>query len=153
MPTPNPAAEKAAFLATHVYSKAPEAGAKRRIDETLMGGDFAKRDTLMEPDATLGGSGGEIMLDAIAFEDRHAPVGAAHRQRDGEAAPGIFGPIADILLEVDGVGGLVELATGHPKHVGIIERGNNSFGHGTNRVLGRGVGGFWMRHCGWVPGV
>jgi hypothetical protein len=43
MTTPNLAAEKAAFLSSHVYSKAPEAAAKRRIDETLMGGDFAKR--------------------------------------------------------------------------------------------------------------
>jgi len=43
MPTPNPAAEKAAFLSSHVYSTAPEAAAKRRIDETLMGGDFANR--------------------------------------------------------------------------------------------------------------
>lgn len=46
MPTPNPAAEKAAFLASHVYSNAPEAGPKRRIDEALMGGDFAKRDKI-----------------------------------------------------------------------------------------------------------
>ena len=46
MPTPNPAAEKAAFLASHVYSKAPEGGPKRRIDEALMGGDFAKRDKI-----------------------------------------------------------------------------------------------------------
>lgn len=42
-PPPNPAAEKAAFLASHVYSKAPEAAAKLRIDEALMGGDFANR--------------------------------------------------------------------------------------------------------------
>jgi len=43
MPAPNPAAEKAAFLASHVYSKAPEAGAKRHLDETLMGGDYSNR--------------------------------------------------------------------------------------------------------------
>ncbi|MGH6960528.1 MAG: hypothetical protein ACREE7_08605 [Dongiaceae bacterium] len=43
MPPPTPAADKAAFEATHVYSAAPEAGPKRRIDEALMGGDFAKR--------------------------------------------------------------------------------------------------------------
>jgi|HubBroStandDraft_6_1064221.scaffolds.fasta_scaffold131494_2 hypothetical protein len=42
-PPPNPAAEKAAFLASHVYSTAPEAGPKRRIDEALMGNDFANR--------------------------------------------------------------------------------------------------------------
>lgn len=45
-PPPSPAAEKAAFLASHVYSKAPEADPKRRIDEALMGGDFAKRDKI-----------------------------------------------------------------------------------------------------------
>ncbi len=46
MPPPSPpsqAAEKAAFFASHVYSKAPEADPKRRIDEALMGGDFVKR--------------------------------------------------------------------------------------------------------------
>jgi hypothetical protein len=46
MPAPAPhtqAAEKAAFLASHVYSKSPQADAKRRIDEALMGGDFTKR--------------------------------------------------------------------------------------------------------------
>ena len=42
-PPPNPAAEKAAFLASHVYSTAAEADPKRRIDEALMGGDFANR--------------------------------------------------------------------------------------------------------------
>jgi hypothetical protein len=46
MSTPNPAADKAAFLASHVYSKAPEADAKRRIDEALMGNDFANRDKI-----------------------------------------------------------------------------------------------------------
>jgi hypothetical protein len=43
MPAPGSAAEKAAFLASHVYSKAPEADAKLRIDQALMGGDFANR--------------------------------------------------------------------------------------------------------------
>jgi hypothetical protein len=42
-PPPNPAAEKAAFMASHVYSKAPEADPKLRIDQSLMGGDFANR--------------------------------------------------------------------------------------------------------------
>ena len=45
-PPPNPAAEKAAFLASHVYSNAPEADPKRRLDEALMGGDFTKRDKI-----------------------------------------------------------------------------------------------------------
>jgi hypothetical protein len=51
MPPPNPAAAKAAFLAAHVYSKAPEAAAKLRIDETLMGGDYAKADKIDMEDA------------------------------------------------------------------------------------------------------
>jgi len=42
-PVPGPATEKAAFLASHVYSTAPEADPKRRLDEALMGGDFSKR--------------------------------------------------------------------------------------------------------------
>lgn len=41
-PPPSAAAAKAAFLASHVYSKAPEAAAKLRIDETLMAGDYAQ---------------------------------------------------------------------------------------------------------------
>jgi hypothetical protein len=43
MPPPSAAADKALFEATHVYSAAPEAGPKRRIDLALMGGDFANR--------------------------------------------------------------------------------------------------------------
>lgn len=43
MPPPAPAADRAAFEASHVYSAAPEAGPKRRIDVQLMGGDFANR--------------------------------------------------------------------------------------------------------------
>ncbi len=46
MSTPNQAAEKAAFLASHVYSTAPEADPKRRIDEALMGNDFSNRDKI-----------------------------------------------------------------------------------------------------------
>lgn len=42
-PPPNPAMERAAFLASHIYSNAPEAGAKQRLDVSLMGGDFANR--------------------------------------------------------------------------------------------------------------
>jgi hypothetical protein len=38
-----PAAHKAVFEATHTYSAAPEAGKKRAIDVTLMGGDYANR--------------------------------------------------------------------------------------------------------------
>ncbi len=43
---PNPAAEKAAFMRSHVYSTAPEADPKLRIDQALMGGDFANRDRI-----------------------------------------------------------------------------------------------------------
>ena len=45
-PPPNPAAEKAAFMRSHVYSTAPEADPKLRIDQALMGGDFANRDRI-----------------------------------------------------------------------------------------------------------
>jgi len=50
-PPPNPAAEKAAFLTSHVYSTAPEAGPKLRIDQALMGGDFANRARINMKDA------------------------------------------------------------------------------------------------------
>ena len=53
MSTPNQAAEKAAFLASHVYSTAPEADPKRRIDEALMGNDFSNREKIDMDDEDL----------------------------------------------------------------------------------------------------
>lgn len=68
---------------------------------------------LVEADTALGGTGREIMLDAVTFEYRHAAVIAPDGQSDSKRAPGVFGAISDVFREVDGVGGFVELTTGH----------------------------------------
>lgn len=41
-PASSAAAAEAAFNATHVYSNAPEAAKKRKLDEQIMGGDYSK---------------------------------------------------------------------------------------------------------------
>ena len=99
------------------------------------GGDFADGDVLVETDAALGGAGGEVMLDAVALKDGDGAIGALDGNGDGDAAAGVFGAIAHGVGKRDGVGRLVELSTGHAKHVGIVEGRDNDFGHGV------GVGG------------
>ena len=85
----------------------------------------------MKTYAAFGGAGGEIVLDAVALEDRDAAVVALDGQGDGEAAPRVFSAVTDIVGEVDGIGGLVELSASHFEDLRIIQGGDNCFGHGS----------------------
>jgi hypothetical protein len=102
------------------------------------GADFAEGDVLMEADAAFRGAGGELVLDAIAFVDDDEAVVVLDGEGDGEAAAGVLGAVADGVGEVNGVGGLVELAAGLAEDVGLVKAGDDDFGHG------RG-GGRWNR--------
>ena len=110
------------------------------------GGDFADGDALVETDAALGGTGGEVVLDAVAFEDGDAAVVAFDGEGDGETAAGILGAVADGLREADGVGGLVELAARHAEDVGIVEGRDDGFGHGQERGVKMGPGAAAVRN-------
>jgi len=83
----------------------------------------------VETDATLGGAGREIVLHAVALEDDDGAVVTLEGEGDGDAALGVFGAVADGFGEIDGVGGLVELTASLFEDVGIVEGGNDGFGH------------------------
>src|SRR5690606_21547481 len=90
---------------------------------------------LMEADATLGRAGGEVVLDPVAFENRHTAVVALDRQRYRDAAARVLGPIPDCFGKIDGVGRVVELAACHLEYIGIIERGDDHLGHDGGGML------------------
>jgi len=70
------------------------------------------------------------VLHPVALEDDGGAVVPLDGQRHRHAAARVFGAVADLLREVDGIGRLVELAAGHAEDVGVIKLGNNSLGHG-----------------------
>ena len=91
------------------------------------GGDLAEGHVLVESDTALGGAGGEVVLNAISFEDGHTAVIALNRECYGETTAGVFGAIAERFGEVDGVRRLVELAAGHFERRRCIQRRDNDF--------------------------
>ena len=81
------------------------------------------------------------MLHPIALKDGDAAVAAADGQRDREAAARVFRAVADCVREVDRVGGLIELAARHSEDVGVVEAGDDGFGHGLVWLTGVWCGG------------
>ena len=102
--------------------------------------DFTEGDVLLRTDTSLGGAGEEVVLHAVTFEDRHAAGVAFDGERHGEATARIFGAVANRRGEANRVGGFVELPARHLEDVGIVNRGDNSFGHLSFRVWGFGAG-------------
>ena len=84
---------------------------------------------LVVADAALGRSAGEVVLDPVAGEDLDVPVVHGHREVDGQLALGHAEDVAETGVEVELVGGLVELLLGDGPDVRGFGDGL-LFGHG-----------------------
>ena len=67
----------------------------------------------MVADAALGRAAAEVVLDAIAGEDLDAAVVHLHREVDDELAARLAQDLAQPGIEVEALGGEVELCLGH----------------------------------------
>ena len=74
-------------------------------------------DVLVVADAALGRAAAEVVLDAVAGEDLDGAVVHLHREVDGELAPGLPQDLAQAGVEVEPLGGEVELLLGHVPRV------------------------------------
>jgi hypothetical protein len=74
-----------------------------------------------------------MVLDPEAFEHFDVAVVETHRQGDGHAALGVFGPFANRMGKFDDIGCQIELVAGHTKNFGIVMSGD----HGKNEVANK----------------
>ena len=72
----------------------------------------SRRDVLVVADAALGRTAAEVVLDAIAGEDLDAAVVHLHREVDDELAPRLAEDLAQSGIEVEPLGGEIELLLG-----------------------------------------
>ena len=70
----------------------------------------------MVTQAALDRAAGEVVLDAVAEEDLGAAVIAADRHGDGDPAFRPLAALAQIVVEIEEIGDLVELFGRHGKH-------------------------------------
>ena len=89
--------------------------------------DFADGDVLMEANTSFRWTGGEIVLHAISFEHRDAAIVPPNGQGNGNGAARVFGAVANLFRETDGVGGLVELTARHFEYVRFVEGRDDDF--------------------------
>ena len=74
----------------------------------------SRRDVLVVADAALGRAAAEVVLDAVAGEDLDAAVVHLDREVDGQLAARLAQDLAQAGVEVEPVGGEVELLPGRP---------------------------------------
>ncbi len=75
--------------------------------------DLVEGHVLVVADAALGRAAAEVVLDAVAGEDLDAAVVHVHREVDGQLAARLAQHAAQARVEVEPVGGQVELLLGH----------------------------------------
>ena len=92
------------------------------------GRHFAEVHGGMVAQAALGRSAGEAVLDAVADEDFGTAIVHAHGNADDHGPLGLAEANADIGVEVDGFGDLVELPQGHLEGRGVLENRDGSVG-------------------------
>ncbi len=76
----------------------------------------------MVADAALGRAAAEVVLDAVAGEDLDAAVVHLHREVDGELAARLAQDLAQSRVEVEALGGQVELLLGDVPRVDAAPR-------------------------------
>ena len=74
--------------------------------------DLVEADVLVVADAALGRPAAEVVLDAVAGEDLDRAVVHLHREVDGQLAAGLAQDAAEAGVEVEPLGGQVELLLG-----------------------------------------
>ena len=75
-------------------------------------GDFPECHILMEADSALGGTGREVVLDAVALENLDFAAVHANGHGNNDATFGAFGAIAEAGVHAKDVGGDIELVAG-----------------------------------------
>ena len=81
----------------------------------------------MKPDAALGRTGRDIVLDAVTFKYGHRTVVATNGQSDCHARPRVFRAITNVLGEIDRISRGIELSSCHFEDVRIVKRGIDYF--------------------------
>src|SRR5581483_2906222 len=84
--------------------------------------DLVQRHVRVVADAALGRAAVDVVLDAIAGEHPDARVVEPHRERARELALHLAQDLSQPRLELDDLGGLVELGLGCPPLVGFYDR-------------------------------
>ena len=90
--------------------------------------DLVEADVLVVADAALGRAAAEVVLDAVAGEDLDRAVVHLHREVDGQLAARLAQDAAQAGVEVEALGGKVELLLGDLP--GIDRRGDVLGRHG-----------------------
>ena len=95
--------------------------------------DLVEADVLVVADAALGRPAAEVVLDAVARVDLDRAVVHLHREVDGQLAAGLAQDAAEAGVEVEPLGGEVELLLGDLP--GVDRRGDLLGRHGLEVVL------------------
>ena len=105
--------------------------------------DLVEAHVLVVADAALGRPAPEVVLDAIAGEDPDRAVVHLHGEVDRQLAAGLAQDSAHALVEVEPLGGQVELLLGDRPRIDV---GGNVFGgHGSVAFLVCVIGGYGGR--------
>ena len=75
--------------------------------------DLVDGHVLVVAEAALGGTAAQVVLDAVAGEHLHVPVVHRHREVDGELAAGLPQDLAQAGIQVEPLGGEIELTLRH----------------------------------------
>jgi hypothetical protein len=98
---------------------------------------LAERHVMVKAHAALRRSEREMMLHAIAHEDRGAAIITPHRHRHAHAAFGHLQAVAGVFGDVQKVGHQIKLLAGHAENGRVIDLGNHVAHGEMNYAAGR----------------